>query len=124
MVRPLRLSAPWPYNNPLISTPRNWSWMYPDGGFTLYPGQAGSGIQARSDYSHINWVQPPHANAQAVVQKLDALGIPRVPQDTTYLGKNPAQVDKAKLPIPKAWQREPEKEIEKGKEVEKGKDGK
>jgi hypothetical protein len=112
---------PWPYDNPLIHGPRNWSWIYPDGGFTAYPGEPGSGVWARSDYSHVNWVVSPADNAQGVLRKLDALGIPRVPQDTIYLGKNPAMVDKAKLPIPRAWQPEPEKLKEPEKEVEKDK---
>lgn len=118
---PYACLTPWPNDNPLITGPRNWSWLYPDGGFTAYLGLPGSGVKARSDYSHVNWVQSPHANAQGVLQKLDALGIPRVPQDTTYLGKNPAMVEKAKLPVPKAWQpKEPEKDkaIEKDKEKE------
>lgn len=109
----------WPMQNPYISGPRNWAWILPDGGFTAYPGQVGSGIRAYSDYSHVNWVAPPQVNAQNVVQKLDQLGIPRVPQDTIYLNRNPAQVNKAKLPMPKSWIQEPEA----GKEIEKGKDG-
>jgi hypothetical protein len=122
---PYACLQPWPFDNPLIVGPRNWSWLYPDGGFTVYPGEPGSGVRTGSDYSHVNWVQPPQANAQAVLQKLDALGIPRVPQDTTYLGKNPAQVDKAKLPVPKAWQPPPaEKEKDKAIEKEKEADSK
>src|SRR5262249_38958098 len=110
----------WPYDNPLIDGPRNWSWIYPEGGFTVYLGEPGSGVWPRSDYSHVNWVMSPADNAQAVLRKLDALGIPRVPQDTIYLGKNPAQVDKAKLPLPRAW--EQPKEPEKLKEPEKAKE--
>jgi hypothetical protein len=115
--------APWPYDNPLIEGPRIWAWWYPDGGFTAYPGQAGSGVQARSDYSHVNWVVPPHVNAQSVLQRLEALGVPLVPQETMYLGKNPS-VNKAKLPVPGRWARdkEPEKDKEKEKEMDKDKD--
>src|SRR5262245_39379000 len=122
---------PWPYDNPLIDGPRNWAWIFPDGGFTAYLGEPGSGVQARSDYSHVNWVVHPTVNAAGVVRKLDALGIPRVPQDTIYLGKNPAQVDRAKLPLPRAWlprdeekPKEPEKAIEKEKDKKEEKDRK
>jgi hypothetical protein len=115
---------PWPNDNDLYDGPRNWAWWYPHGGFTAYPGQAGSGIKTGSDYSHVNWVTAPASNAQLVTEKLQSLGIPLVPQETTYLGKNPAAVNKAKLPQPKSWIKdvepvEPEKE--KGKEIEKDK---
>jgi hypothetical protein len=102
---------PWPFDNFLYDGPRNWTWWFPDGGFTAYPGEPGSGIVAGSDYSHINWVISPTATAQLVRQKLDALGIPPVPQETLFLGKNPAAVDKAKLPLPKSWMVDPDKDL-------------
>jgi hypothetical protein len=111
--------VPWPDDNILYVGPRNWAWWFPHGGFTAYPGEPGSGVQARSDYSHVNWVVPPHVNAQMVLQRLEMLGVPLVPQETLYLGKNPA-VNKAKLPIPGRWAKE--KEAEKDKEKEKDKD--
>jgi hypothetical protein len=107
---------PWPNDNPLLTGPRNWAWVFPDGGFTAYPGLPGSGTRSNSDYSHINWVVSPQNNAQMVQQKLDALGIPRVPQETMFLGKNPGMVDKAKLPLPKGWQKDAGKEKEKDKD--------
>lgn len=123
---PYAVLDPWPNDNSLFCGPRYWGWYFPDGGFTAYPGLPGSGVATRSDYSHVSWLASPADTAQAVVQKLDSLGIPRVPQDTTYLGKNPAMVDKAKLPVPKAWRKDaaaaPEKEVEKAKDADKGKD--
>jgi hypothetical protein len=108
---------PWPDDNPLYDGPRNWSWWYPHGGFTAYLGLPGSGVQAPSDYSHINWVIPPHVNANMVLQKLEMLGVPLVPQETMYLGKNPAHVAKTKLPVPGRWIKEKEKEKEREKEL-------
>jgi hypothetical protein len=114
---------PWPENNPYYDGPRSWAWWYPDGGFTAYPGQPGSGIKGGSDYSHVNWVTSPASNAQLVTDKLQSLGIPLVPQETTYLGKNPAAVQKAKLPQPKGWIKDAEPvEPEKAKDQDKDKD--
>ena len=96
----------------------NRAWVYPRGGYTLYPGQAGSCVESHSDYSRINWVVPPTANAQAVLDKLRELDVPLVPPDTIYLGKNPRLSEDAKLPIPKGWT---PKEVE-PKEAEKPKD--
>jgi hypothetical protein len=98
----------------------NWAWIYPDGGFTLYPGQAGSCVPSHSDYSKVNWLVPPTASAQAVLNKLQQLGIPQVPPETIYLGKNP-NAGEAKLPLPKGWtQKEVEpKEAAKDKDPEK-----
>lgn len=110
---------PWPDDNPLYEGPRNWAWMFPDGGFTAYPGLPGSGITTGSDYSHVNWVIAPTANAQIVTQKLEELGVPLVPQETIYLGKNPKVVDKAKLPMPKNWIKDGEPEKEEKKDLNK-----
>jgi hypothetical protein len=104
---------PWPDDNPLYEGPRNWAWWYPHGGFTAYPGLPGSGIVTGSDYSHVNWVVSPTVNAQMVTQKLRAMGVPLVPQDTIYLGKNPKVVEKAKLPMPKNWIKDDEPEKDK-----------
>lgn len=115
--------SPWPNDNYLYDGPRNWAWRFPHGGFTVYPGEPGSGIKMGSDYSHINWVVPPADNAKMVLEKLKALGVPLVPQETIYLGKNPGAVQKAKLPLPKSWikddEKEPEKEPGKAKDPDK-----
>ena len=117
----------------------NRAWMYPEGGFTVYPGQPGSCVPSHSDYSKVNWTVPPTVNAQGVMDKLRALGIPQVPPDTIYLGKNPRAAENVQLPIPKGWtpredepkEAEPkkkdldkpkEKEVEKPKDPEKPKD--
>ena len=75
-----------------------------------------------SDYSKVNWLVPPTVNAQGVLDKLRELGIPQVPPDTIYLGKNPRSADEAKLPIPKGWtpkEVEPKEADPKAKEPEK-----
>ena len=98
----------------------NRVWVYPDGGYTLYPGQSGSCVPSHSDYSKVNWTAPPTANAQRVLDKLRDLGIPQVPPETIYLGKNPNAANDLKLPLPKGWTpREDEpKEADKPKEKE------
>ena len=104
----------------------NRAWVYPIGGFTVYPGQPGSCVPSHSDYSKVNWTDSPTANAQAVLDKLRALGIPQVPPDTIYLGKNPRAADNALLPVPKGWvpkEEEPKEADPKPKEIEKPKEG-
>ena len=81
----------------------NWAWLYPNGGFTLYPGEPGSCVPSHSDYSKVHWTVPPTASAQGTLDKLRELGIPQVPPDTIYLGKNPYAAGDAKLPLPKGW---------------------
>jgi hypothetical protein len=100
----------------------NQAWVYPNGGYTLYPGEPGTCVPSHSDYSKIQWVVPPTVNAQGVLDRLRILGIPQVPPDTIYLGKNPRAVEDAKLPIPKGWtpkEVEPKEAEPKGKEPEK-----
>ena len=97
----------------------NWAWIYPDGGFTLYPGQAGSCVPSHSDYSKVHWTVPPTANAQATLNKLQQLGIPQVPPETIYLGKNPHATGDAKLPLPKGWTQKEVEPLEAPKEKEK-----
>jgi hypothetical protein len=100
----------------------NRAWVYPNGGYTVYPGQPGSCVPSHSDYSKVNWLVPPTINAQGVLDKLRELGIPQVPPDTIYLGKNPRAAEDAKLPIPKGWtpkEVEPKEADPKAKEPEK-----
>ena len=102
----------------------NRAWVYPLGGYTLYPGQAGSCVPSHSDYSKVNWTVPPTANAQAVLDKLRALGIPQVPPDTIFLGKNPRAAENAQLPTPKGWvprEDEPKEAEPKNKDLDKPK---
>ena len=96
----------------------NWAWLYPNAGFTLYPGQAGSCVPSHSDYSKVHWVVPPTENAQAVLSKLQQLGIPQVPPETIYLGKNPQVTGDAKLPLPKGWTQKEVEPLEAPKVVE------
>src|SRR5262245_28730131 len=50
----------------LLSRPIGLFFEAPLGGYTLYPGQAGSGVASASDYSHINYHTPPVVTARAV----------------------------------------------------------
>jgi hypothetical protein len=80
----------------------NWAWFFPYGGVTLYPGQPGSGYAARSDYSCINWIGTPEQNAAMVRGRLRAMGIPEVPPEPLYWGKNPTVTDSIdRLPLPR-----------------------
>ena len=72
----------------------------------------------------MSWTQPPTANAQGALDKLRALGIPQVPPDTIYLGKNLRAAEDAKLPTPRGWvpkEVEPKDADPKGKEIDKPK---
>jgi hypothetical protein len=87
--------------------------LYPDGGWTLYPGEAGSGVPTCSNYAPVNGLIPPAATAQVVLQKLQFLGIPIVAPETQFLNKNPRIAEKLQLPIPKTWIKPKEEEKEK-----------
>ena len=103
----------------------NRAWVYPEGGYTVYPGQPGSCFPSHSDYSKVNWTVPPTVNAQGVLNKLRSLGIPQVPPDTIYLGKNPRAADNVQLPTPKGWiprEDEPKEAEPKNKELDKPKE--
>ncbi len=99
----------------LIDRPYNHAWTTPFGGWTLYPGQAGSGYGSHSDYSHINWLTTPEQNAGMVRGRLALLGIPAVPPEPLFLGKNPSVTDDIKLPVPRPKTKPPppEGEVEK-----------
>jgi hypothetical protein len=87
----------------LIERPHPQANLFPNMGWTLYPGQAGSGVPSMSSYSHINGVLPPSVYVLGVMEKLHHLGIARHPPDTKFLHKNPAIGDNLNLPTPKAW---------------------
>jgi hypothetical protein len=95
----------------LYDVPANWAYWYPDGGYTLYPGEAGSGGSAASDYSAPAWVLPPNVHAQSVLHKMQQLGIPNLPPETLYLHRNPRIADGLKLPTPKDWVPKDEKSL-------------
>jgi hypothetical protein len=60
-----------------------------------------------------------------VFKRLREMGIPLVPPETQFLGKNPRAADGLKLPTPKGWsakEKEKEKEKDEGTEPEKNKD--
>ncbi|MGL4551905.1 MAG: hypothetical protein ACRC33_12065, partial [Gemmataceae bacterium] len=63
----------------LIDRPYNHAWTTPFGGYTLYPGQAGSGYGTHSDYAHVSWLTSPEQNAGMVRGRLAQMGIPAVP---------------------------------------------
>lgn len=106
-----------------IEGPTNWSWMFPEGGVTPYPGLPGSGMRGHSDYSYFNWYVPPSVNAADVALRLKQMGIPRVPPEPEFLGKNPCLPDKLRMPIPNSWLKDPPSK-DGDKEKEKEKDGK
>ncbi len=94
----------------VIDTPFNYSWLTPHGGYVTYPGLPGSGFGSVTDYSQHSWVVPPEASANAVREKLRAMGIPLVPPETIFLGKNPRAADNLKLPIPRPKEKDKEDE--------------
>lgn len=89
------------WNLELIEVTPNRAWWFPHAGYTLYPGQAGSGWGTRSDYSHINWLVPPEQNAALVRERLRLMNIPPVPPEPVFLNKNPAILEGLRLPIPR-----------------------
>src|SRR5262249_21698447 len=74
---------------------------YPDGGFTAYPGEAGTGLTVVSNYSPINYLMPPTASAQEVLNHLRAMGIPLVNPPPNFLGVNPRAAEGVIRPGPR-----------------------
>ncbi|MBY0232535.1 MAG: hypothetical protein K2W96_24920 [Gemmataceae bacterium] len=89
--------------------PFNNVWHRPEGGWTLYPGEPGSGFASHSEYSHIDWLVTPEDNAALVRARLRALGIPAVRPEPIFLGRNPRAADGVKLPIPRKIEKKEEK---------------
>ncbi len=102
----------------LMDVPPNWTNYLPDGGWTLYPGEPGSGVRSWSSYSQINGVVPPAVNAQAVLDRLQMLGVPIIPPEPQFLGKNPRVADKLILPTPKGWKKPEEDKADEPKKEE------
>ena len=92
----------------LIQVPFNNANLYPFAGWTLYPGEAGSGVPSMSVYSHVNGLVPPAISAQAVLDRLRHLGIPLVAAEPQFLYKNPAIAEHVTLPVPKGWRKQKE----------------
>jgi hypothetical protein len=109
----------WPYGGGIggfdawafISVEPNRANIYPNGGFTAYDGMWATGFQAHSNYSPINWVVPPAANAQAVLLKLKEMNIPLVSPEPMFLNKNPRIADNVSLPTPRV-KKDREKKVE------------
>jgi hypothetical protein len=99
----------------LIERPHpQWN-LFPSGGWTLYPGEAGSGVPSLSAYSHVYGVKPPAAYADDVIAKLQKLGIPRKAPEPKFLGRNPNIDRNVDLPTPKGWlPKDEEKDKEEG----------
>lgn len=103
------LRHPWAflYGNRIVYSeivpigPFNDAWLRPFAGYTVYPGEPGSGFDTHSDYSHINYVVSPENNAAMVRAKLQSMGIPPVRPEPIFLGKNPHVTDNVKLPVPR-----------------------
>jgi hypothetical protein len=104
-----------------IEVPFNNSNHYPYGGWTLYPGEPGSGVPSCSAYSQINGTVSPALNAQMVLEKLQAMGIPIEPPETMYLWKNPRIAENVNLPVPRGWRRPPVEPGDKGEPKSNGK---
>jgi hypothetical protein len=108
----------WPFSGGLggfdawafIEVPPNLSNVYPDGGFTAYDGMWATGYQVHSNYSPINWVQPPAASAQSVLLKLQEMHIPLVSPEPMFLNKNPRIAENVRLPAPRIMKKVKDKE--------------
>ena len=74
----------------LIERPHPQANLFPQGGWTLYPGEAGSGVPSHSHYSHVFGVVPPAVAANQVLHKLHLLHVPIKPPEPQFLGRNPA----------------------------------
>jgi hypothetical protein len=111
-----------PPETALIEVPFNNANLYPYGGWTLYPGEAGSGVPTMSNYSHVNGLVPPAVSARSVLARLQQLGIPIIAPEPEFLNKNPAITEGLILPVPKSWRKpreEPkvEPQVEPKKEI-------
>ena len=114
------LRAPWAflYGNRTIYSevvpigPFNDAWLRPYAGYTVYPGEPGSGFDTHSDYSHIDYVVTPENNAALVRSRLRAMGIPEVRPEPMFLGKNPRAADNVKLPLPRKAEKKPAEDRE------------
>jgi hypothetical protein len=103
-------TASWDVDYCYWGTPDAWTYIevepnrankFPYAGWTAYDGTPGSGWPSYSDYSHINYSHPPAVLAQSVLGRLNALGIPLVPPEPQFLGKNPRAAENVILPRPK-----------------------
>jgi len=90
----------------VIDVTFNFAWLTPHGGYTTYPGLPGSGYGTHSDYSQHNWLVSPEENAAMVRNRLRELGIPPVPPEPVFLGKNPRAADNIKLPLPRVKEKD------------------
>lgn len=96
----------------LIERPHPQANLFPHGGWTLYPGEAGSGVPSLSAYSHFYGIAPPEVYAAQVTEKLRNLGIHKV-GEPKYLGRNPNVDRNVNVPTPKSLlPKEEEKEPE------------
>jgi hypothetical protein len=96
--------------------------LYPDGGFTAYPGEAGTEQTPVSNYSPIAYTMPPQGSAQSVRNRLQALGIPLVNPAPQFLGVNPRATEGLILPQPRRQavpMEQPDKDGDKDKDKDK-----
>jgi hypothetical protein len=90
--------------------------IFPYGGYTAYVPR---GIDCHGDFSpyhQIYYLAPPAATAQCALKRLTALGIPLVPCEPEFLGRNP-HTDRYALPAP----RKPEEKTEEEKKADEDK---
>jgi hypothetical protein len=100
----------------LIEFPHPQENLFPHGGWTLYPGEAGSGVPSHSHYSHVYGLVPPAVAANQVLEKLQLMRIPIKPPEPQFLGRNPAAADNVIPPTPKAWLPKDEEKDKNGNE--------
>jgi hypothetical protein len=87
----------------LIEFPHPQANLFPSGGWTLYPGEAGSGVPSHSHYSHVFGIVPPAVAANGVLLRLQQLGVPIKAPEPQFLGRNPAAADNVIPPTPRGW---------------------
>jgi hypothetical protein len=87
----------------LIAFPHPQANLFPSGGWTLYPGEAGSGVPSHSHYSHVFGIVPPAVAANGVLLRLQQLGVPIKAPEPQFLGRNPAAADNVIPPTPRGW---------------------
>jgi hypothetical protein len=108
----------------LIDRPHPQENLFPHGGWTLYPGEAGSGVPSCSNYSYFTGLVQPAVAAAHVLEKLGHMRIPIKPPAPQFLGRNPAIADNVDLPTPRGWLPKDDDKEEKKDKDEKNKDDK
>jgi hypothetical protein len=110
----------WDFETPWPNVVR----IFPRGGYTAYPPRGVDYFGDFTPYRQIFYPGPPAQTAQNVQTRLLALGIPLVPPEPEFLGKNPAAEKIVLPPIPKKEEAVPPPPEEKKPEDKKPEDKK